>query len=61
MKIEQKPKYDVIQIQKEYGGPKLTQPNPTHKKERANPVAARAAEAGNQRSGDPCRHVRAVR
>ena len=60
MNIPHRPKYELIQIQKECGGPSLTQPNPTAMKEQAKPMEAAPDTLRNHLSGAPLRSVCAV-
>src|SRR5580704_18238834 len=60
MNIAHKPKYELIQIQKECGGPSLTQPSPTAMKENAKPMEAAPETFKNHLSGPSLRGVRAV-
>ena len=53
MNIAHKPKYELIQIQKECGGPSLTQPNPTAMKVKAKAIEAAPDTLKNHLSGAP--------
>src|SRR5215467_5424786 len=53
-------KYELIQIQKECGGPSLTHPNPTAMNDSANPSEAAPETRKNHLSDVPIRSVCAV-
>jgi hypothetical protein len=53
MNIAHSAKYELIPIQKERGGPSLTQPNPTAMKESAKPIEAAPDTLKNHLAGAP--------
>src|SRR5258706_13260683 len=61
MNIAHKPKYELIQIQNECGGPSLTQPKPTAMKESAKPSETAPDTLKNHLSGTPLCGVRVLR